>query len=158
MKFLTTDYSASGTVGNYRIDTERRMRIEEYQGRTGLSDMKSIISSMTSDPCWSADYHGLIDFSEAELELTANDVLRLALVLRHEANRSRGWLAYVANRSTTYGIVRMLGYWSRNTERLRIFQSREEAEAWLEVNMHQVPPGFINEDGARTAAVLRNVV
>lgn len=158
MKFLTTDYSASGTVGNYRIDTDRRMRIEEYQGKTGLSDLKSIISSMTSDPCWSADYHGLIDFSEAELELTANDVLRLALVLRHEANRSRGWLAYVANRSTTYGIVRMLGYWSRNTERLRIFQSREEAEAWLEVNMHQVPPGFINEDGARPAAVLRNVV
>ncbi len=158
MKFLTTDYSASGTVGNYRIDTDRRIRIEEYQGKTGLSDLKSIISSMTSDPCWSADYHGLIDFSRAELELTANDVLRLALVLRHEANRSRGWLAYVATRSTTYGIVRMLGYWSRNTERMRIFQSREEAEAWLEVNLHQVPPGFINEDGARPAAGLRNVV
>lgn len=156
MKFLTSDYSASGTVGNYRIDADRRMRIEEYQGRTGLSDIKSVISSMASDPCWSADYHGLIDLSEAELDLTANDVLRLALVLRHEANRTRGWLAYVATKSTTYGIVRMLGYWSRNTERLRIFQSREEAEAWLELNKNQVPPGFINEDGICTAAVLRN--
>ncbi len=156
MKFLTTDYSASGTVGQYRIDTERRIRIEEYQGRAGLNDLKSILSSMASDPCWSADFHGLIDFSEADLELTANDVLRLALVLRHEANRSRGWLAYVATNSTTYGIIRMLGYWSRNTNRLRIFQSRDEAEAWLEINTNQVPPGFINEDGAQAEAVLRN--
>ena len=158
MKFLTTDYSASGTVGSYRIDTGRRIRIEEYYGKTGLNDLKSILSSMTSDPCWSADFHGLIDFSEAELELTANDVLRLALVLRHEANRSNGWLAYVATKSTTYGIIRMLGYWSRNTRRLRIFQSRAEAEAWLEINVNQVPPGFINEDGTREATVLRNVV
>ncbi|MEO5913731.1 MAG: hypothetical protein ABIS50_05830 [Luteolibacter sp.] len=158
MKFLTTDYSSSATVGRYRIDAERRMRIEEYQGKTGLADLKAIISSMTSDPCWSPDFHGLIDFSDAELELTANDVLRLALVLRHEENRSRGWLAFVANNSTAYGIVRMLGYWSRNTDRLRIFQNRDEAEAWLERNIDQVPPGFIEENGSAAAAVLRNVV
>ncbi|MES2438216.1 MAG: hypothetical protein V4584_04080 [Verrucomicrobiota bacterium] len=134
------------------------MRIEEYQGKTGLGDLKSVISSMASDSCWSADFHGLIDFSDAELELSANDILRLALVLRHEGNRSNGWLAYVATNSTTYGIVRMLSYWSRNTDRLKIFQSRDEAEAWLELNIDQVPPGFINEEGLQKAAVLRNVV
>ena len=97
MKFLTTDYSSSATVGRYWIDAERRMRIEEYQGKTGLSDLKSVISSMASDPCWSPDYHGLVDFSDAELELSANDVLRLALILRHEENRSRGWLAFTVS-------------------------------------------------------------
>ncbi len=158
MKLLTTDYSSLGTVGHYRIDADRRMRIEEYQGKTGLADLKSVISSMASDPCWSADFHGLIDFSEAELDLAANDVLRLALVLRHEENRSRGWLAYVAPNSTIYGIVRMLGYWSRNTDRMRIFQSRDEAERWLELNVDQVPPGFINEDGIEAVAALRNVI
>ena len=134
------------------------MRIEEYQGKVGLSDLKDVISAMASDPCWAPDYHGLIDFSGAELDLSANDVLRLALVLRHEANRSRGWLAFVAINSTTYGIVRMLAYWSKNTERLRIFQSREEAETWLERNVNQVPPGFVSEDGVEAAAVFRNVV
>lgn len=158
MKFLTTDYSSLSTVGHYRIDADRKMRIEEYQGKTGLADLKSVMSSMASDPCWSADFHGLIDFSEAELDLAANDVLRLALVLRHEENRSRGWLAYVATNSTTYGIVRMLGYWSRNTERMRIFQSRDEAERWLELNVDQVPPGFIKEDGVEAVAALRNVI
>ncbi len=158
MKLLTSDYSSPGAVGRYRIDSDRRMRIEEYQGDVGLAELKRVISAMASDPCWSADFHGLIDFSRAKLELSANDVLRLALVLRHEENRSRGWLAFVATNSTTHGIVRMLGYWSRNTERLRIFQSRDEAEAWLERNMDQVPPGFLSEHGIETAAVFRNAV
>ena len=156
MRFLTTDYSSSETVGQYRIDTDRRLRIEEYQGKTGLNDLKSVQASMASDPCWSADYHGLIDFSGAKLDLTANDILRLALVLRHESNRSRGWLAYVATDSLTYGIVRMLGYWSRNTDRLRIFQSRDEAEAWLVLNINQVPPRFVSEKVPPTAAEIRN--
>lgn len=158
MKFLTTDYTSSCAVGNYRIDSDRRMRIEEYQGHVGLSDMKAIISAMASDPCWSPDFHGLVDFSDATLDLSSNDVLRLALVLRHEANRSNGWLAFVAPNSTTYGIVRMLGYWSRNSDRLRIFPSRNEAERWLERNIDHVPPGFIDENGTESAAVLRNAV
>ena len=158
MKFLITDNPSLGTVGHYRIDSDRRMRIEEYQGKTVLADLKSNISAMASDPCWSAYYHGLIDFSDAQLELTANDVLRLALVLRHESNRSRGWLAFVATNSTTYGVVRMLGYWSRNTDRMRIFASRDDAERWLERNIDQVPPGFINDDVIASGAVLRNAV
>lgn len=152
MKFLTTDYSSLGTVGRYRIDSGRRMRIEEYQGKVGLADLKSVISAMASDPCWSPDFHSLVDFSEASLDLTANDVLRLALILRQEDNRSRGWLAFVAPNSTIYGVVRMLGYWSRNTERLQIFPSRDEAEAWLTLNVDQVPPGFLNEEEPEVAA------
>lgn len=157
MKFLTTDYTSSETVGCYRIDAARRMRVEKYQGKTGLADLKAVISSMASDPCWSPDFHGLIDFSEAELELSANDVLRLALIMRQEGNRTRGWLTFVTSSSTTYGVVRMLGYWSRNTDRMRIFQSRREAESWLELNINQVPPRFIEENGAAAAAIFRNV-
>ena len=157
MKFLTTDYSSPGAVGSYRIDTGRRLRIEEYEGKTGLADIRSVVFSMSSDPCWSPDYHGLIDFSSAELELSANDVLRLALVMRQEENRSTGWLAFVATNSATYGVVRMLGYWSRNTDRLKIFQSRAEAEEWLELNRNQIPPAFITAT-SRTAARLRDAV
>ena len=157
MKFLTTDYPSSGTAGRYRIDSERRMRIEEYQGKVGLADLKSITAAMVSDPCWSPDFHGLVDFSDAELDLSANDILRLALVLKNEANRTRGWLAYVAGNSTVFGIVRMLGYWSRNTDRMRIFNTREEAEVWLECNVDQVPPNF-REVEHPDVAEFRNVI
>jgi hypothetical protein len=159
MKFLTTDYSHPVSESHhYRIDTARGMRIEEYQGKVGLGDMKSIVSAMASDPCWSPDHHGLVDFSEAELEMSANDVLRLALMLRQEDNRSHGWMVFVVRSSVAYGVVRMLGYWSRNTERFRIFQSREEAEAWLEGHLDQAPPGFREPSVAPKEAAIRHVV
>ncbi len=142
------------------------MRIEEYRGKTGLADLRSNIHSMASDPCWSPAFNGLIDLSGAELELSSNDVLRLALMMRQEDNRSTGWLAFVATDSATYGIVRMLGYWSRATDRLRIFQSRAEAEAWLERHGDHMPPGFAVEKSvpepveqpAVQPAALRNVI
>jgi hypothetical protein len=158
MKFSPTDYPSTATVERYRIDAERRMRIEEYQGRTGLADIRAILSAMSSDPCWSPDFHGLIDFSGAELDLSSNDVLRLALVLRHEENRTTGWLGFVATNSLAYGIVRMLGYWSKSTDRIRIFQSRAEAEAWLERNVDQVPPRFVASKGVDSAAAMRNAI
>jgi hypothetical protein len=158
MKFSTTDNSSTVSVGRYRIDTERRIRIEEYQGKVGLGDLKSIVSAMASDPCWSPDHHGLVDFSHAELELSANDVLRLALMLRQEENRSRGWLVFAVSSSVAYGVVRMLGYWSRNTDRFRIFQSRAEAEGWLERHLDKAPPGFREFSGERKEAALRNAV
>ncbi len=158
MKFLTTDYPSQGTAGHYRIDLDRRMRIEEYQGKVGLAELKSMLASMVSDPCWSPDFNGLVDFSEAELELSANDVLRLALILRHEESRTRGWLVYVAGNSTIYGIVRMLGYWSRNTERMRIFSDRAEAELWLEHNIDQIPPNFRNVEFKESTEDLRDAI
>ena len=158
MKFLTTDNSSTASVGRYRIDAERRMRIEEYQGKVGLGDLRSIVSAMSSDPCWSPDHHGLVDFSDAELELSANDVLRLALTLRQEENRSRGWLVFAVRSSVAYGVVRMLGYWSRNTDRFRIFQSRQEAEGWLERHLDKSPPGFRENISLPKEAVLRNAV
>lgn len=158
MKFLTTDYSSTVSVGRYRIDTGRRLRIEEYQGKVGLADLRSIVSAMASDPCWSPDYHGLVDFTKAELEMSANDVLRLALMLRQEENRTRGWLVFAVSNSVAYGVVRMLGYWSRNTDRFRIFQSREEAEAWLERHAGEHPPGFREVPEVAQPAPLRSVV
>ncbi len=158
MKLLTTDYPPEGTVGHYRIDSDRRMRIEEYQGKVGLMDLKALIAAMVSDPCWSPDFNGLVDFTDVELDLSANDVLRLALFLKSEENRSNGWLAFVADNSTVYGIVRMLGYWSRNTGRMRIFNNRAEAEIWLEHNIDQVPPNFSEVRVTESAAALRDAI
>ncbi len=157
MKLLTSDYSSLGTGGRYQINTDRKLWIEEYHGQTELADVKSVMSSLMSDPGWSSGFHGVIDFTDAELDLSANDILRLALVLRHDPKRSRGWLAYVAPSSTSYGVVRMLGYWSRTTDRLRIFQTRAEAEAWLELHKNQAPASFMEEDAEDAARGYRNV-
>lgn len=89
--------------------------------------------------------------------MSSNDVLRLALMLRQEANRSQGWLVFAVNSSVTYGIVRMLGYWSRNTDRFRIFQNREEAERWLERHRSEAPQRFAESAPMQAASPLRSV-
>lgn len=158
MKFLTTDYSSPETVGQYRIDGERKLRIEEYRGKVGLSDLRSMIAAMSSDPCWSSDHHGLVDFTDAELELSANDVLRLALMMRQEEHRSNGWMVFAVGSPVAYGVVRMLGYWSRNTDRFRIFPSRDEAEKWLRKNATHHPPAFPAASVPDTAARMRDAI
>ncbi|RPJ32618.1 MAG: hypothetical protein EHM17_12845 [Verrucomicrobiaceae bacterium] len=142
MKFSLTDYAYPASAGSYRIDPRRRLRIEEYRGKVGLADLKDIVRAVVSDPDWSPDLNGLVDFTKAELELSANDVLRLALMLRQEQNRSRGWVVFAVSNSVAFGVVRMLGYWARCTERFRIFNSREEAEKWLERHHGNSPPAF----------------
>lgn len=132
----------SSAVGNcrYRIDPERGLRVEEYEGIVSLGDLRSAVADMAGDPGWSPDLHGLIDFSRATLDLTSNDVLRLGLMLRQSAYRSRGWLAVTVGDSGAFGIVRMLGYWARSTDRTRIFRDRGEAERWLQATRHDPPP------------------
>ena len=93
MKFLTTDISSHASAGCYRIDVERGLCIEEYRGKVGLEELRSMVTAMASDPCWSPEHHGLVDLSDAQLEMSSNDVLRLALTLRQQGNRSRGWRA-----------------------------------------------------------------
>jgi hypothetical protein len=158
MKFLSTDYPSTVSVGRYQIDSERGIRVEEYRGKVILDDLKSIVSAMSSDPCWSPGHHGLVDFSQAELELSANDVLRLALMLRQEDHRSHGWLVFAVSNTVAYGVVRMLGYWSRNTDRFRIFQSRAEADAWLARHLDKAPPGFLEPGPVQANVPLRNAV
>lgn len=151
MRFLTTLDSCPDAAGSYWIDTDRRLRIEKYHGKTELADLKAVQSGMAAHSDWCADFHGLIDFSEAELDLSANEILRLALVMRHGMSRSNGWLAYVVTNSATHGIVRMLGHWMRAADRMKIFKTRAEAEVWLARNIYQVPPAFISEVELRNA-------
>lgn len=158
MKFPSTDYPSTECAGRYRIDIDRRLRIEEYFGRVELADMKSIISAMASDPSWSPEYNGLVDFTGAQLELTSNEVLRLALTLRQEQNRSSGWLVFAVGDSLSYGVVRMLGYWSRNTDRFRIFKTRDEAEAWLDRNIYRMPPAARDLPAIVSVEPLRSAV
>jgi hypothetical protein len=142
MKFAPFDDPYPASAGCYRIDVSQRLRIEEYQGKVGLADIRAILSAMVTDPDWSPDHHGLVDFSAAELEMSTNDVLRLGLLMRQERNRTRGWLVFVVSNSVAFGVVRMLGYWSRSTDRMRIFQSRDEAEGWLQRQRDKAPPAF----------------
>lgn len=159
MKLLNSDYPTPLPTSSYRIDVLRKTRFEEYHGKVRLEDLRSVVTAMASDPCWCAEQHVLADFTDAVLEMSSNDVLRMALTLRQEGNRSHGWMIFVVNDPVSYGVVRMLGYWSRNTDRFRIFQNREEADRWLGRHLHEFPPVFRDIHATpSTRVALREVV
>lgn len=154
MKLSTADFLTETHTGHYWIDSDLGLWIEEYRGTVGLADLKAMLSCVVSDPCWRAEYHGLIDFSWAQVEMTANEVLRLALMMKQERNRSKGWLVFVAPNSTAFGMVRMLSYWSRNTDRIKIFNTRGEADQWLK----QTSPSFRKAGYREMSGALLNAV
>lgn len=140
MKFPFFDAPVSNAFCHYQIDAERGLRIEVYEGDVELQDWRAMFRTMASDPMWSNARNGLIDLRTANLLLTANEILRLALMQRQDAFYTNGWLVYVVSSSADYGVIRMLGKWSRTTEQSRIFLSRMEAENWLEGHGFANPP------------------
>ncbi len=153
MNLYPIDYSVLAVENACWIDTHCRTRIEEFHGPVGLRELRENLLAMAECPECDPVFHGLADFSAAELELSTNEVIRLGLLMRQKAHLTSGWLTYVTHDTGTRSLVRMLGYWSRTTDRQRIFRSRVEAEDWLRLNRYQQPPRFIEEDSAalRTA-------
>jgi hypothetical protein len=146
MKLQTLEYQDFLINGGYWIDEARGLRIEEYHGRIGLRLLRNTALAMSEDANWSSSFHGLMDLRDARLELSANDVIRLGLLMRLPTQRTSGWLVYVVADDATHGLVRMLGHWSRTTGRQRIFRSRREAENWLGGQRLRVPTQFVGED------------
>jgi hypothetical protein len=133
MKLLGTNTS-NNTSCRYRIETERKLHIEEYSGCVRLDDLKEIAAAVAADPARSDAHNRLFDLSEAELNLTSDDVLRLGLLMRSESHRSGGWHAFAVKDAAAFSLVRMLSQWARVSDRSRFFRSRDEAERWLEIN------------------------
>jgi len=139
MKSLLTDYPMAGPSCRYLTDEKRKLHIEEYAGRIVLDDLKDVAAMVASDPACSGTLHRLIDLSDARLDLTSDEVLRYALLMRKESHRAGGWSVFAVSDATSFSQVRMFSQWSRTSERSRFFSSREEAEAWLDRNVALSP-------------------
>lgn len=135
MKSLLTDCPVAGPSCQYLTDKKRKLHIEEYTGRIVLEDLKEVASMVASDPACGGTVHRLIDLSDARLDLTSDEVLRYALMMRKESHRSGGWNVFAVSDATSFSIVRMFSQWARTSERSRFFSSRQEAEAWLDRNV-----------------------
>jgi hypothetical protein len=118
----------------YRIETDRKLHIEEYSGRIGLGNLKEMAAAVAADPARSGEHHRLLDLSEAELDMSSDEILRLGLLMRTEEHRSGGWYAFAVRDAASFSLMRMLSHWARISERSRFFRTRDEAERWLDHN------------------------
>jgi hypothetical protein len=139
MKSLLTDYPVTAPMCRYLTDESRKLHIEEYAGRIGLEDLKDVAAMVSSDTMCSGTIHRLIDLSDARLDLTSDEVLRYALLMRRENLRTEGWCVFAVGDAATFSIARMFSHWARTSERSRFFSSREEAERWLNRNIGRTP-------------------
>ena len=135
MKSLLTDYPVAGPTCRYLTDEKRKLHIEKYAGRIVLDDLKDVAAMVASDPACSGTVHRLVDLSDARLDLTSDEVLRYALLMRKESHRAEGWNVFAVSDATSFSLVRMFSQWARTSERSRFFASREEAEAWINRNV-----------------------
>jgi hypothetical protein len=110
------------------------MHIEEYTGKVGLDDLRSLASVMAEDPGCQMSNNRLVDLSGADLDLSSDEVLRYALIMRSGRARQGRWHAFAVKDAAAFSLVRMLSHWARLSDRCRIFSSRDEAERWLEGN------------------------
>lgn len=134
MKSILTSCVSPHASCRYRIESDRNMHIEEYSGKVGLEDLRGLASAMAEDPACSEENNRLVDLSRAELDLSSDDVLRYALIMRASKPVAGGWQAFAVKDAAAFSMVRMLSYWARLNDRCRIFSSRAEAERWLEMN------------------------
>ena len=145
MKLNIAKYQEFLINGGLWIDAERGLRIEVHHGRTGLRELRDMALGVAGDLEWSRPFHQLTDLRDAAVEMSANDVIRLGLMMRQPAHRTSGWLVYVISDEATHGMVRMLGHWSRTADRQRIFRNWLDAETWLERQCHRAPARFIGD-------------
>ncbi len=120
------------STARYYLDPERHLRVEEYAGEVGLEEVRAVAQLAAADPEWSPKFNALVDFRSAVLDLSSNDVLRIALTWRQASYRSEGWTAFVVGSTSSFALVRMLSTWARMSDRMDVFRTREEAERWLD--------------------------
>ncbi|MBK1881554.1 hypothetical protein JIN85_03950 [Luteolibacter pohnpeiensis] len=139
MKPFIPKYPDGDISTRYWIESGKNLRIEEYHGPIALSDWRTMTSAITSDPAFSPDHHGLMDFTRASLQMSTNDVIRMGLLMRRQDYLSNGWQLFVVNSSADFGNIRMLSRWARNENRLKIFNRRCDADAWFHRNGSSYP-------------------
>jgi hypothetical protein len=101
------------------------------EGGVTLLDFAAFVQKLWSDPQWSAEYDGLMDFSEATIEMTVEDLQKLVTFMLRDARCSLARWAFVVRTAETFGWLRKLDALSQQQSTIRIFFSRADADAWL---------------------------
>jgi hypothetical protein len=114
------------------LDLERRWVRCRAWGIVTYEEGIAMRHKFTSDPSFSPDFNQLFDFSDAtRLAITASEI---GLLARDDVFGSGSSRAMVAPRTDTYGFGRTFHLYRQinaGKERIRIFRTIEEAEAWL---------------------------
>lgn len=115
----------------YRIDSARRLVVQNIFGVVQLNEMLAMLASLRQDPDFDPDFDVLADLSAmsaTEITFQATSQAVSSGVLNPFSNISR--CAVVAPGDLAFGMARMYEAIRKGGE-FEIFRSMADAEAWL---------------------------
>jgi hypothetical protein len=115
----------------YKIHPDKEYLESWVEGRVTPSDYWEHAQQVWSDPDWSADIGGLIDFTQPKFEFSDAELRELMEAMLADSRCSLARWAFVATTADTFALMRKVDQLSDQQSTLRIFFSRADAEAWL---------------------------
>jgi len=102
-----------------------------FKGRVTLPELGAHIQSIWADPGWKPEYNGILDFSDAAIDLNESQIQDLTRSMRLDPRCSLGKWALVVSTAVTFAKLRKIDDVADLTSTLRIFFDRRTAEEWL---------------------------
>ena len=102
-----------------------------FQGWVTLPELGAHIQSIWSDPGWNPEFNGLLDFSDATLDLSESQIQQLTKSMAEDPRCSFGRWALVVSKAVTFAKLRKMDDVMDLKSTLRIFFDRRTAEEWL---------------------------
>jgi hypothetical protein len=115
----------------YEIHPDEGYSESCFEGGVTLLDFATFVQKVWADPRWRAELDGLMDFSNATIEMTDEELQKLMKSMLKDARCSLARWAFVVRTADTFGWLRKVDVLSAQQSTFRIFFSRKEAEEWL---------------------------
>jgi hypothetical protein len=125
----------------YRIDLEQRRVFSTGVGKFSYQDAKHHMEKLLKDPQFDPTFSQLLDLTEIDTgEISPDQVVELAKTNVY-SNQSRR--AFVAAKPLTFGLARIFAAHraSRGETGIGVFSTLKEAQAWLDGQPEEDPPG-----------------
>ncbi len=118
---------------DFKFIPKKNRLIYTLSGDVDYDALITITRALHSDPEYSPELNGILDFTNCNLILSFDEMSRFVEWLSTNENRLRGYVAFVAKSPLTYGTTRMYaGLGDDLQDEIRYFDSIEEAAQWLE--------------------------
>lgn len=115
----------------YEIHPDKRMITEHFQGQVTLKNLMAAIKQLNSDPMYSRHYDGVVDLTDARMEMGFKEVFNFVEFMKNVENCSLGNWAFIAEDPLNFGVMRIFhSLTEEDGMGVKIFRKPEDARAW----------------------------
>ena len=116
-------------IFDFHVDVERRLVMVKFGARVAADEIAGYVKELRSHPAFQPDFSEIVDLRETiELDLQAKDFLRLAdKVDPFSPQAKRAFIVQTRVQNHAARMHRIL----RGATHIAVFESLEEAEAWI---------------------------